>query len=426
MTDLQANDTEDNLNLDKRKQETYAAVWRLLNYAVSDANVDLVTSKPELIKKLAPILLKGSENLTADEISELLQAYNDLSQLISPATNESLRLKEIMEEEQSDLLQGRSGHYHSLNKQVKDSYANFWVALWVVIVVFIVYQSYVYFISDTLQTVNEDLAAINVIEDKISAAKEASNEPDKSRDNLKTKYPFNDLYAKRQVIWLELNSGYCVLKAVSLFWIRSYPDDGNICDPGKQDNTHKAAEFNPALKQCQDQGGPALEACQRDAREIQERAIRENFFAGAHAILRVSNYLVLPTMLGLLGALAYVIRGVLDSFSKSSFVLSSRRRWGMRVALGPLLGLISGIVIAPDVKDFKELSYSPLVWGFLMGYSVEFAFSMFDALIEKGRSALGSNIAKRDEIVKEGNQPPSGPAGKDSADAGGEGQDVPT
>ena len=93
-------------------------------------------------------------------------------------------------------------------------------------------------------------------------------------------------------------------------------------------------------------------------------------------------------MLGLLGALAFVIRGILDSFSKSSFILGARRRWGMRVALGPLLGLISGIVIAPDIQDFKELSFSPLVWGFLMGYSVEFAFSLFDFLIQKGRSAV--------------------------------------
>jgi hypothetical protein len=35
-----------------------------------------------------------------------------------------------------------------------------------------------------------------------------------------------------------------------------------------------------------------------------------------------------------------------------------------------------------------------VVFAFLMGYSVEFAFSVFDALIERGRQAFSSNEAR--------------------------------
>ncbi len=65
----------------------------------------------------------------------------------------------------------------------------------------------------------------------------------------------------------------------------------------------------------------------------------------------------------------------------------------MRVALGSALGLISGIVISPDIKNFQSATFSPLVWGFLMGYSVEFAFALFDSLIEKGRKAINPSTA---------------------------------
>jgi len=128
------------------------------------------------------------------------------------------------------------------------------------------------------------------------------------------------------------------------------------------------------------------------------------FFEGAKSVLRICNYVALPFFMGILGSLAFVIRAILDSFSRASLTLGFRRRGIIRVFLGGLLGLISGIVIAPDIEEFKKISYSPLVWAFLMGYSVEFAFSIFDALIERGRRALDT---VRDPVppIKTSNNP---------------------
>jgi hypothetical protein len=66
----------------------------------------------------------------------------------------------------------------------------------------------------------------------------------------------------------------------------------------------------------------------------------------------------------------------------------------MRLVLGPLLSLVSGIILAPESTGFSEASFSPLILGFLMGYSVEFAFKLFDTLIEKGKSLLPDPMAE--------------------------------
>ncbi len=127
-------------------------------------------------------------------------------------------------------------------------------------------------------------------------------------------------------------------------------------------------------------------------------------------MLNILNYLILPTLLGFLGSLAYVIRGMLDSFSRASFTLDSRRRWETRVSLGGLLGLIMGAVFVPDLAHFDEIKFSPMVWAFLVGYSVEFAFSVFDAVIERGRQAMEPDRDRASRSFPEIGMPQAGPA----------------
>lgn len=364
-------DGESRLDFESKKQETRMAVWRLLRYAVSDANKDLTKEKPGLIRKAIPVLQKPADQLDENDIAELLVTYNDLSQLVSPATNESLWLKEKLELNERDEILGnpRDTSVDNVKVKVKSGYTSYKVILWAFVLVFMLLQAYIYVISENLKGVVEQQAALASIDQQLDAAKKAvvGYEPDKND----AKYPFSDLLGKREVVWLKLNNSYCVIENISFGWGRLYIQGGGNainCGSGTRKGDEKV-----------------------------EDAARASLFGGANAFLRASNYVLLPTLLGLLGALAYVIRGVLDSFSKSSFVLGAKRRWGMRVALGPLLGLISGIVVLPDIEDFKGISLSPLVWAFLMGYSVEFAFSLFDTLIDKGRNALGAMTPKAPE-----------------------------
>ena len=138
-------------------------------------------------------------------------------------------------------------------------------------------------------------------------------------------------------------------------------------------------------------------------------ASMQAFHHGARSMLNILNYLVLPTLLGLLGSLAYVIRGMLDSFSRANLTLNSRRRWETRVSLGGLLGLIMGAVFVPDLAHFDEIKFSPMVWAFLVGYSVEFAFSVFDAVIERGRQAMEPNRERGERGLPDVVMPQPGP-----------------
>jgi len=382
----------DQLDFNKAIQATRSSVWRLFHYAVSDANKDLTKATPDLINKVVPALHKDPDQLTDTEINDLLSAYNDLSLLVYPATNESLWLKEKMEQEERAVIEGRLKSYSSTNRGVKNTYRTFLIILGIVVVIFFAFQAYTYFLSDTLQKVTEQESALKSIEDQIHAAMNGRTPSEGKDDNLESTPLFRDLVIKRHVAWLELNSSYCMLRKVSLVWSQWYPKSIIACSASDKNNP----------QDCKSKTDAELQKCEQEVnktRETEEVAARDSFFSGTKAVLRVCNYLVLPTLLGLMGALAYVIRGILESFAKSSFILGARRRWGMRVILGPMLGLISGIVVSPDLVEFKEISFSPLVWAFLMGYSVEFAFSLFDSLIEKGRNALGSTNGMAEVVV---------------------------
>ncbi len=456
-------------NSDKPQESNHRirdGVECLLKFAVSDADKNVSADKPGLIEKISPILQKAPNQLNAADMTALYIAYNELSQLVAPATFESLWLKELAEKEDRKDIQ-------SANKKIRYEFS-YWMFVWILIIVGVstyFAQSYVSFISDTLETVKELETSLQGIEDKISAAKVAHESKDDDLDEID---PIKNLLIQKQVIWLELNSHYHELKIGFLRWKFCLFTDSQGCiqnvatqaadtlppveitaqtqacqvkfatnlktcgpeltpvapdlkaretkcknkTPGKKTEIclHAAkTDYDREVKNkdaLQDQRQQCLAGFQADKtrcetnliqlqqkqrlkaelvkKEIHEKAERDSFFSDAKANLRNLNFLLLPTLLGALGALAYVIRQILQSFKQSSFRVNSKRSWVMRVALGSALGLISGIVISPELKYFESAKFSPLVWGFLMGYSIEFAFSLFDSLIKKGRDALAA------------------------------------
>jgi len=89
---------------------------------------------------------------------------------------------------------------------------------------------------------------------------------------------------------------------------------------------------------------------------------------------------VLPIVLGLMGACAYVIRLISDEIKDTTFSRTSSTRHIVRVALGGLAGVVigfGGIAIA------GSLSSSAL--AFIAGYAVEPVFATFDSIAEKFR-----------------------------------------
>ena len=90
---------------------------------------------------------------------------------------------------------------------------------------------------------------------------------------------------------------------------------------------------------------------------------------------------MLPILLGVIGAVAYIIRSISDQIRTATFSSTSPIRHIMRVALGALAGIVVGLF----GELSNQLSLSPLAIAFLAGYGAEAVFSMFDGLIQKIR-----------------------------------------
>jgi hypothetical protein len=369
-------------------QELREAVYRLLKYAISDANSDV---DEKIISKVVPILQKDETQFTADDEKNLWSVYNQLSRLVTPATNESLWFKEQMELDDRAQVEGKTAHHSSLvAKAYKNTYITFkWIG-YVFGVIFFMLQSYTVFLSDSLNQVDLYYAGLTKVEEQIVAVKQAKP------DILPCSSPLKELNAQQDELLLEIDSHYRVIQKMShYFWGYFY-------------SSATLDYYTHRLPQCQEvratpipYASIELQPPQREDLGQQAKAERLAFLVAAKSMQHLCNYLLLPMIMGILGSIAYVIRSILDSFSQASLTFSSTRRGSMRVYLGALLGLISGVVIVPDIKAIQEISYAPLVWAFLMGYSVEFAFTLFDALIARGRSALQALRTPPPDLARE-------------------------
>lgn len=350
------------------------AVYRLLKYAISDADINV---NEEIINKAVPILQKNSSQFTIDDETTLWTIYNQLSILVAPATNESLWLKEQMEFDDRAQAEGTTGDYSFTTKAYKKIYASIQMIGATCCLIFFLLQGYTVALSDSLEQVDRYYVELIKIEDQILATKQAK--PDIGF----CASPLNELSAQEDQLLFKIDTHYRVMQKLSrAFW-------------GYLFSTETLSYYTNRAPRCQAQAaqipyanaGQSLELTP-DAMEQHARAERATFFEGAKSTLRICNYLMLPFILGTLGSVAYVIRSILDSFSQASLTIGSNRSGSIRVYLGGVLGLISGVIVVPDIKEIQQISYSPLVWAFLMGYSVEFAFTFFDALIARGRTAL--------------------------------------
>jgi hypothetical protein len=101
---------------------------------------------------------------------------------------------------------------------------------------------------------------------------------------------------------------------------------------------------------------------------------------GVSLIIKVINSTVLPLLLGIVGASAYVTRLISEQIKDTTFSSTSAIRHQVRVALGALAGVIVGFGWINS-----GISVSPLALAFIAGYSVEPVFATVDSIAEKFR-----------------------------------------
>lgn len=113
--------------------------------------------------------------------------------------------------------------------------------------------------------------------------------------------------------------------------------------------------------------------------ETQRRQVASDRLA-SQVLIGILTTTVLPIVLGIMGACAYVVRLISDQIKDTTFSASSPIRHLVRVALGGLAGVVIGFG-----GVVTEIGLSSSALAFLAGYAVEPVFSTFDGIAEKFR-----------------------------------------
>lgn len=100
----------------------------------------------------------------------------------------------------------------------------------------------------------------------------------------------------------------------------------------------------------------------------------------SQVLIGILTSTVLPIVLGIMGACAYVVRLISEQIKDTTFSASSPMRHLVRVALGGLAGVVIGFG-----GVVTEIGLSSSALAFLAGYAVEPVFSTFDGIAEKFR-----------------------------------------
>ncbi|MGQ0593945.1 MAG: hypothetical protein ACT4QB_15265 [Gammaproteobacteria bacterium] len=331
----------------ERIREAQATLYRYLRYAASRSDIGL---GKDLIDPLIPLLRQDAGAMSPADEAVLWDGYNRLSKLVAPATDESLEIAD-------QIRQARATYPHNADTwpivaRIRRELRKIVVLLIIMVAIFLVTQAYVIVLTDVLQDHKSLREEHRSVFTQIQTLRAAN--PD-LKDEAVPLQPLLDRHAELEGKMTVSSRAEAHLMAM---WWWVYP---------KPDGMDGAREPDAA-------------------EDVSVRMFAVEDYA--RSLLGILSQYVLPLILGLLGAVAYLVRRALFNLAYNSYTPSFGGQFAMRLSLGGLLGVIAGIMFSLDEAEIETYSLSLVVVAFLMGYSVEFAFSLFDRAIERGRSLL--------------------------------------
>ncbi|UOA10616.1 hypothetical protein [Methylobacter sp. S3L5C] len=324
-------------------------VARLLNHAIKQPNISI---KAEFLQKTVPLLCRDITDLNPVDHVELWNAYNHLSSLLAPVTSNSLEVDE-------ELNIGRYG----VNGKSKwgNLKRDLWVlVIWMFIFVLAVFATQGYSI---MMSNNTDQLTVLISEYTKTVDEETLANPDNSGDP--NKQPLRSILDKKQTLKTR------IVLSVQRQCVLNKPADCDENEAAKLENNTRSEIF---------------------------QSHADAILQSGKAIDLLLKSLILPLLLGFLGAIAFLTRNTLNQLNDYTFIPSWGGRNIMRVLLGGLLGVIGPWLYASGRVDEVGLGLS--LFAFLLGYSVELAFTLFDKFIDYARDAIkpGGEKAKTDSV----------------------------
>ncbi len=133
---------------------------------------------------------------------------------------------------------------------------------------------------------------------------------------------------------------------------------------------------------------------------------RNRFFIARAEAIYVTQLLedhILPLLFGCLGAFTLVMRSIHNEFQNSTFRMSICLDYNLRIFLGGVTGISSGLFFG-DSGSVDKANFSPMLIAFIVGYNIEILFSAMDNManklsmsMEKKREALPNDGPEKEE-----------------------------
>ena len=123
---------------------------------------------------------------------------------------------------------------------------------------------------------------------------------------------------------------------------------------------------------------------------------RNLFFSAQLSTVYALNLLesfALPLLFGCLGACTLVLRSIHTSFQNATFTLRKCSNYKLRIMLGMVTGVSSGMFFG-NSQAMPEGEFSHMLIAFLVGYNVEILFGLMDNLAQ--RFAINSKTINED------------------------------
>lgn len=126
-------------------------------------------------------------------------------------------------------------------------------------------------------------------------------------------------------------------------------------------------------------------------RQVQAEARRETSrqaqLAGTFVLVILQSY-ILPLLYGVLGASSFILRTLSQQIKNVTFSEENRVQNPVRISLGALAGIMVGFLLPTDEATSFLGSVSPLALAFLVGYNIDFFFSIMDFSLGKLKGIL--------------------------------------
>lgn len=382
-------------------------VRRLLDFAVTQA---LMKVDDDLIRR-AVRCTSPDATITMETEAELWLCLNRLVDLIEPATPQTVKTTMDLLDSQTETMSG---------KIIKGA------TLWIfpIILLLIVVQTYTLILSnrsDELGALESQRQAFNEVyrqyhelwlttdtgSDAERLAEQRLNEIMEDAVNHQNKI-FSAVCDLTRVIPLVDDDGICAAKAqvqphfkrpdrnmapppipgVSLTAAAPRPvgpgeaNAWTVADGSAADGTGGAAESTTDAAQ------PIVLPRTRPPTNAEALVLADRLRAATALYIEIISLYILPTLYGFIGAYVYILRHLLERLDNWSLGTSMQPKMRLRLALGSILGATVGLLFTSSEEQMTSAGFSLALFAFLAGYSAEFIFSIFDALIRRGKSAF--------------------------------------